>query len=71
MADYYVNRKAQPNGDHEVHDKAACPPQFFPSSENALYLGSYSTCAQAVQAARTYFSQVNGCIYCSPACHTQ
>jgi hypothetical protein len=26
MAHYYVNRQAQANGDHEVHNKAACPP---------------------------------------------
>lgn len=71
MADYYVNRQAQVNGDHEVHDKAACPPQYFPSPQNAAYLGNFNTCAQAVQTARSYFSQVNGCFYCARACHTQ
>lgn len=71
MPSYYVNSRQQPNGDHEVHNKSACPPQYFPAPENAEYLGEFLTCAQAVAAARQRYRQVNGCYWCSYACHTQ
>jgi hypothetical protein len=71
MAHYYVNRQAQANGDHEVHNKTTCPPQYFPAAHNAIFLGDFSNCQQAVVAARAYFTQVNGCYYCSNYCHTQ
>ena len=68
MASYYVNRQAQANGDHEVHKELGCPTPA--ASHNRQPLGEHSTCASAVQAARRYYSQVNGCAHCAPACHT-
>jgi hypothetical protein len=67
MASYYVNKNAQANGDHEVHE-AGC--SFLPQSENRIHLGDFSSCSPAVQAAKTYYPQSNGCYYCSNACHT-
>ncbi len=67
MAKYYVNKNAQSNGDHEVH-KEGC--SYMPHSDNRIYLGSFLTCQEAVNAARAHYSQVNGCYYCSRACHT-
>ncbi|MFD2568572.1 hypothetical protein [Pseudotenacibaculum haliotis] len=67
MADYYVNKNAQSNGDHEVH-RYDC--SYLPYPENRIYLGDFSSCHGAVQAARKYYSQVNGCYHCSEACHT-
>lgn len=67
MINYYVNKNAQPNGDHEVH-ASGC--SFMPSSENRIYLGEYSNCFGAVKAAKSYYSQSNGCYYCSNECHT-
>lgn len=66
MASYYVNRKAQSNGDHEVH-KSGC--DYFPS--DAKYLGEYYDCKDAVKEARKTYDQVNGCYYCSNSCHTE
>ena len=66
-ASFYVNRQSQSNGDHEVH-KADCP--YLPNAENRIYLGDFTTCYGAVQEARKYYSQVNGCYYCSRDCHT-
>lgn len=64
---YYVNKNAQLNGEHEVH-QSGCP---TPASEaNRLYLGNFSSCHEAVQAAKKHYSQSNGCAMCSPACHT-
>ena len=68
MGRYYVNSNAQLNGDHEVHTEG-CP--FPPETENRIHLGVFHGCLGAVQAARNYYQQVNGCAYCSPACHTQ
>ena len=67
MPSYYVNRQAQSNGDHEVH-KSDC--KYLPSTENRIYLGEFPSCHGAVQAARGYFDQVDGCYFCSPDCHT-
>jgi hypothetical protein len=63
---YYVNHNAQPNGDHEVH-RDDCT--YLPS--NRIDLGIFTSCHDAVRAAKKHHSQVNGCAFCSPACHTQ
>jgi hypothetical protein len=64
MAQYYVNQHAQPNGDHEVH-KSGC--SWMPRDKIAL--GDHATCNTAIATERHYFSQVDGCAYCSPNCH--
>ena len=68
MASYYVNKNAQSNGDHEVH-KTGCA--YFPNLENVFFLGDFSSCGPAVRVAKNHYNQVNGCYYCSNACHTQ
>lgn len=64
---YYVNKNAQANGDHEVH-QAGCA--WLPAAANRLYLGMFYGCHAAVAEARKYYRQVNGCFHCSTACHT-
>lgn len=66
FAMYYVNRVAQPNGDHEVHTSDC---RFIPVESNREYLGVFDNCGDAVQAARKRFRTANGCYFCSPACH--
>ena len=63
---YYVNNNAQANGDHEVH-REGCT--YMPT--NKTHLGVFNKCQDAVNAARRYHTQVNGCAYCSSECHTQ
>ncbi|MDO8604051.1 MAG: hypothetical protein Q7K40_01430 [bacterium] len=65
---YYVNKNQQTNGDHEVHT-ANC--SRLPNLENRLYLGDFLYCSQAVNEAKRYYRQSNGCYYCSNPCHTQ
>lgn len=65
MDSYYLNLRAQPNGDHEVH-KAGCT--YMPSTKK--YLGTYSTCGEAVRDAKKTHRTANGCFYCSKHCHT-
>lgn len=64
---YYVNKKAQANGDHEVHTETC---SFLPQAQNRTYLGTYASCRPAVAAAKKYYRQSNGCYYCARACHT-
>ncbi|HCG63238.1 MAG TPA: hypothetical protein DEZ27_05400 [Sphaerochaeta sp.] len=64
---YYVNKNAQVNGDHEVHREDCAK---LPLSENRIYLGAHEDCFAAVVKARTYYSQVDGCKICCYSCHT-
>ena len=68
MANYYVNTNAQLTGEHEVH-KEGC--SWFPNKENAKYLGFYPSCHQAVEKAKEYYSNVDGCKHCSLECHSR
>jgi hypothetical protein len=65
---YYVHTKAQNNGDHEVHNETC---KWLPLPENRIYLGEFSNCREAVTAARSYYSDVDGCYHCSPECDTR
>ena len=67
MANYYVNKQDQTNGDHEVH-KEGC--NFMPSIANRMHLGNFSNCHDAVREAKKYYRQSNGCYYCSRECNT-
>jgi len=68
MAKYYVNRNAQTNGDHEVHNENCT---YLPAANNRVYLGEFNNCWDAVAEAKKHYTQVNGCYYCSKECHTQ
>ena len=65
MKTYYVNNKAQSNGDHEVH-VVSC--NHFPSDYKSL--GSHSDCKSAVKEAKKTYSKSNGCYWCCNDCHT-
>ncbi len=66
MALYYVNKNAQPSGEHEVHTSTC---SYLPSLENRLYLGSFNTCAEAIKEAKKHYSNVDGCYHCCSLCH--
>lgn len=65
MKTYYVNNKAQSNGDHEVHTSDCT---YLPSDKK--HLGEFSNCTDAVKEAKKTYSKSNGCKTCSNACHT-
>ncbi|MYA85517.1 MAG: hypothetical protein F4Y12_08015 [Acidimicrobiaceae bacterium] len=67
MEHYYVNKNAQDNGDHEVHTDGC---SWLPHVLNRIYLGYLASCSAAVTKAREYYTQVNGCYFCSRVCHT-
>jgi len=68
MAEYYVNKNAQLTGEHEVHT-STCP--YLPDQNNRLYLGTFYSCNDAIVEAKKYYSNVDGCFYCSKECHTR
>jgi hypothetical protein len=71
MAYFYINRNAQDDGYHEVHngDMNCSHP---PLPENRIGLGYYNTCSEALSAARTANPGllIDGCYYCTQ-CHTR
>ncbi|CAM4040721.1 hypothetical protein FLSI110296_10545 [Flavobacterium sinopsychrotolerans] len=67
MIKFYVNKNAQPNGDHEVHTEDC---SYLPNSDNRKYLGEYSNCKPAVAEAKKTYPKSNGCRKCSNQCHT-
>lgn len=66
MAAYFVNRNAQPNGDHEVH-VSGCP--HMPEPENCLPLGDFDDCRPAVAKAKRIYPSADGCYNCCNPCH--
>ena len=66
MPRYFVNRNVQSNDEHEVHTEN-CP--FVPRPENRVPLGRFAGCQEALEVARKYYSQLDGCAICSPTCH--
>lgn len=42
---YYVNKRPQANGDHEVHTENC---RYLPSAADQKYLGDFSNCRDAV-----------------------
>jgi hypothetical protein len=69
MPNYYVNKNAQPNGDHEVHKTVGCPTPAAP--ENRHPLGNFPSCHGAVRKAKEIYPKADGCANCAPECHTR
>lgn len=64
---YYANENPQPNGDYEVHANTC---RYFPMMYSVRYLGEFDTCQEAVREAKKRYPKANGCVHCSPSCHT-
>lgn len=63
---YYLNRRAQANGDHELH-RAGCA--YLPPDEGRISLGEHADGAAALQKAKEHAARVNACYYCLPEYH--
>jgi hypothetical protein len=69
MPKFIVNKNAQSNGDHEVHNETkGC--QNMPLDHNREDLGWHDTCHSAVSQAKRIYTRANGCYYCANECHT-
>lgn len=67
MPYYHVNKNAQSNGDHEVHESSC---KYGAQPENRTALGWHDNCQSAVHEAKKHYSSSNGCYHCCYACHT-
>lgn len=65
---YYVNTSAQPTGEHELH-REGCP--YLVLINEAIFLGEFSSCADALVVAQRLYSNVDGCYHCCRECHTK
>lgn len=71
MPNFYVNKHAQANGDHEVHEDATMPCPKAPLAANRDPLGWHADCRGAVTAATAKgYRKADGCYYCARPCHT-
>ena len=71
MPNFILNKNAQKNGDHEVHNTTSgC--SFMPKPENQLPMGTHVGCQGAVANAKQINPnhRINGCYYCCRECHT-
>ena len=68
MFRYYVNRRKDENGKHEVHREGCSWLNLILDRE---YLGEHDSCFGAtVKAILEGYSPVDGCAHCCPECHT-
>lgn len=63
---YWVEDEVQLNGDHLVHAESCV---HLPRYESRTALGTHADCWDALEHAKLYYNQVNGCHYCSRGCH--
>ncbi len=69
MPNYCVNSNAQQTDEHEVYDTGNC--SYLPDISNQIDLGWHPDCKSAVNKAKQYYSNVDGCKHCVPDCHTR
>ena len=66
MRNYYVSKKAEPDGSHDVHHNQCI---FMPHSANeVIYLGKFDDCNGALKASREHYKETQGCFFCSYEC---
>ena len=71
MHRFVINKNAQANGDHEVHNvSTGC--SYMPDAQNQIDLGHHMGCQGAVSEAKRRWptNRINGCYYCCRPCHT-
>lgn len=66
MPCFVVNKNAQPNGDHEVHEEGC---RYMPDIDNQMPLGSHASCESAVEKAKGRYPTADGCAHCCPKCN--
>ena len=70
MNKYIVNTESQITGEYEVHDlDENC--DRIPDEKNRQDLGYHLNCESAVNKAKEYYDNVDGCFYCAKECHTR
>jgi len=67
LPSFCVNKTAQPNGDHEVHNVTTSV-FCLPPPPQRQDLGDHWHASSAVQEAGRHWQQVTGCPWCAPEC---
>jgi len=62
-----MNKNPQKNNDHEIH-KSSC--NHLPKEENQYELGLFADCHKALEKAKIIDKNADGCLFCSPNCHS-
>jgi hypothetical protein len=68
MKKYYVNKIADSNGIHQIHDEDCInlPPIF-----NRRYLGRFDLSFEAFEEAKKIYKHINGCMHCTDEWHVK
>jgi hypothetical protein len=66
MPHYCVNKCAEDNGSHEVHDLTPNKCIRLPHPFNQLPLGRHSNPQLAMTEARKSYQYIVGCVFCCP-----
>lgn len=70
MKRYYLNLNQQPSGQYELHEENCT---FIEDSKNMDYIGYFSNCFDAIEAAKEKYpsiaNHIDGCFYCSRPCN--
>jgi hypothetical protein len=71
MPQYTINKNAQNDGYHEIHNVNTC--SYLPQLQNRIDLGLFDNCSSAVLSAKLKYpnNKVDGCYYCCNTCHTR
>ena len=64
---YFVEKKAQPDGTHDIHTLNC---DCLPTGDHRIFLGVFTTCGEALTEARQYFKRANGCFSCAINCYS-
>jgi hypothetical protein len=66
MRIYYINKKPQNDGFHDIHTSDC---SYLPSAEYKEYLGVFDHWKHALKRAKKMYSNANGCPHCLKECH--
>lgn len=69
MKSYFVSKKPEPDGVHEVHHQKCL---FIPrNNEDIIFLGEFEDCRGALGISREHFKETKGCFFCSYECSSK
>lgn len=75
LENYYLNKNAQSNGDHEVHRESCKFYYLYKYGNNFEYIGKFSNEMDAVSYAKSLnysiANKIDGCAFCCPKAHTK
>jgi hypothetical protein len=71
MNNYYLNKNAQSNGDHEIHKESCYYYYMYRGGFNFEFFGAFATEFEAIRYARSKYPylKIDGCAYCCPSIH--